>query len=189
MIERHRMIEAAEEVATRAHDGQKYGEKPYIVHPLDVARLAQELGYPLEIKVACVLHDVVEDSTITLEDLLKMGFPRFVVDSVESATYTEEDHQNEVNKAEKARRHIGGWVVKFCDASRNLQMALNDTETELPKRMERVHRYIGYLAVLSEELPKPEAIKAEIRRYYLEEAVAPNSTAATSLSQSAIESS
>jgi (p)ppGpp synthase/HD superfamily hydrolase len=189
MIERHRMIEAAEEVATRAHDGQMYGEKPYIVHPLEVACLARELGYPIETVVACILHDVVEDSNITLEDLLEMGFPRFVVDSVEAATYTEEDHQNEVNKAKKARRHIGGWVVKFCDASRNLQMALNDTETDLLKRIERIHRYIGYLAVLSEGLPKPESIKAEIRRYYLEDAAASGSNAAISLSQSSIESS
>ena len=60
----------AYEVADAAHAGQlrKSGE-PYIIHPIGVAELLAQLGMDTPTIVAALLHDVVEDTATTLEDI------------------------------------------------------------------------------------------------------------------------
>lgn len=68
------MVRKALEVAMDAHDGvrRKSGE-PYITHPMEVARIAvQEVGLGALSAAAALLHDVVEDSEYTLEDIDRM---------------------------------------------------------------------------------------------------------------------
>lgn len=93
-------IEKAKEIAKKAHQGQKRWDKsPYINHPEKVAKLAVEeveliekgLGEKfsdLKEKVAIVgwLHDVVEDSDITLSDLKEAGFDKDVLEAVNLIT-------------------------------------------------------------------------------------------------------
>ncbi len=64
------MIEKAYQIASRAHEGQirKSGE-PYIVHPLNVAIILACLEMDKETLIAGILHDVVEDTIMTEEDL------------------------------------------------------------------------------------------------------------------------
>ncbi len=69
--EEKRQVRKAFTVATRAHSGvrRKTGE-PYIYHPLEVARIAAEdLGLGSTAVVCAFLHDVVEDTDYTLEDI------------------------------------------------------------------------------------------------------------------------
>jgi len=64
-------IRLAYEVAVRAHRKQrrKSGE-PYILHPIEVATIcASEIGLGPTAIVAALLHDVVEDTDVTLEDI------------------------------------------------------------------------------------------------------------------------
>ncbi|WP_435274054.1 HD domain-containing protein [Psychrobium sp. nBUS_13] len=61
------MIEQARDFALQAHDGQRYGSKPYIVHLEAVSKLAAPYGENAQI--VAYLHDVVEDTTVTLEDV------------------------------------------------------------------------------------------------------------------------
>ena len=67
---RMEMIEAAYNLALSAHDGQfrKSGE-PFFIHPLWVANILAELRLDTETIVAAILHDVVEDTQYTLEDI------------------------------------------------------------------------------------------------------------------------
>lgn len=66
------------DLATRAHRGQvrKSTGVPYIVHPLGVARLLVEHGLPEEVVIAGVLHDVVEDTPVGLDELEARFGPR-----------------------------------------------------------------------------------------------------------------
>jgi (p)ppGpp synthase/HD superfamily hydrolase len=73
------LIAKADEIARRAHDGQldKLG-RPYIAHPRRVAARVDTA----HAKAAALLHDVVEDSPITAEDLRAEGIPQAVIDCV-----------------------------------------------------------------------------------------------------------
>jgi GTP pyrophosphokinase len=77
LLERHypgdehwAMVEKAYDVARRAHSGQRResGES-FITHPLGVAMILAELGLDLTTIVAGLLHDVVEDTAVTLEEI------------------------------------------------------------------------------------------------------------------------
>lgn len=75
------MLAAAIGLAAKAHADQvdKTGE-PYIMHPLRV--MMQVEG--IEAKVIAVLHDVVEDTGVSLNELAHRGFPAYVVNAVDA---------------------------------------------------------------------------------------------------------
>lgn len=63
----------AKEFAIKAHNGQRRksdNEKPMIIHPIDVANILSEYGYDDNVIAAGYLHDVLEDTKYTKEDLL-----------------------------------------------------------------------------------------------------------------------
>lgn len=63
-------IQRAYETAEKAHGGQlRVSGEPYIIHPLNVASILVGLGMDTETIVAALLHDVVEDTPVTLEDV------------------------------------------------------------------------------------------------------------------------
>ena len=80
------LIENAYRVAKEAHGNQirKSGE-PYIIHPLNVAIILSELELDKESIVAGLLHDVVEDTRMTYEDVEKQ-FGAEIADLVEGVT-------------------------------------------------------------------------------------------------------
>lgn len=59
------------EFAARAHHGQfrKASPVPYILHPLNVARILIECGAPDGVVISAVLHDVVEDTKVSLDQV------------------------------------------------------------------------------------------------------------------------
>jgi (p)ppGpp synthase/HD superfamily hydrolase len=76
-------LERAIAIAAAAHTGQTdKGGQPYILHPLRVMMRCTTADE----QIAAVLHDVVEDSDVTLADLEQEGFPRSVVEAVEALT-------------------------------------------------------------------------------------------------------
>ena len=74
------LIEKALEIALKAHAGQtdKAGQ-PYILHPLRImAKMEME-----DEKVVAILHDVIEDSDFTAEQLIEDGIPEHIVEAVQ----------------------------------------------------------------------------------------------------------
>tara|TARA_B100000927_G_C16269910_1_gene391029 strand:- start:61 stop:558 length:498 start_codon:yes stop_codon:yes gene_type:complete len=67
------VLDRAVEFATKAHGSQvrKYHGTPYISHPLAVAEIVKSVPHTEEMLVAAVLHDVVEDTPVTIEDVAK----------------------------------------------------------------------------------------------------------------------
>ena len=65
-------IERAYDLAARAHAEQKRATgEPYIIHPVAAAMITVQLGMDTDTVVAALLHDVVEDTTVTLEEIKK----------------------------------------------------------------------------------------------------------------------
>lgn len=81
------LIDVAIEVAVKAHQNQvrKGTDIPYITHPLAVGILLAKAGCSDEIIIAGILHDTVEDTSITLNDLHDM-FGKKVSDIVKGAS-------------------------------------------------------------------------------------------------------
>ena len=64
------LVQRAYRVAEEAHRGQKRNSgEPYINHCLAVAQILAELRVPPEVMAAGLLHDTVEDTTVTLDDI------------------------------------------------------------------------------------------------------------------------
>ena len=110
-------IETAIEIAARAHAGQvdKAGA-PYIFHPL---RLMFAVETPEE-KMAAVLHDTVEDTAITFEDLREAGFPTEVLEAVQALT--KKKGENRLEAAHRAAANPIALMVKLADVSDNMDL-------------------------------------------------------------------
>lgn len=115
------LVEAARLVATAAHAGQvDKGGAPYIEHPAFVADRVRWLGGD-EVEVAAGwLHDVVEDTPVSL-DALASVFPADVVDTVDGVTR----RQGEEYEAFVARAAAGARsrLVKLADVEHNLDVS------------------------------------------------------------------
>ena len=80
-------IEAAYRLAEEKHREQKRSSgEPYIIHPLSVAAILVGLGMDSQSVMAGLLHDVVEDSPYTLQDMQAEGFPDAVLQALELLT-------------------------------------------------------------------------------------------------------
>jgi (p)ppGpp synthase/HD superfamily hydrolase len=136
-------LERAIRIACEAHAGQidKAGE-PYILHPL---RLMLRMATEAE-RITAVLHDVVEDSPFTIEDLIAEGFAREIVHAVDALSRRKgEDYMQFVRRAAEdpiARR------VKRADLEDNLDLTRFRKLTD--RDLERAHRYHRALETLSE---------------------------------------
>lgn len=108
------MLEAARRVCKEKHAGQvdKMG-KPYYLHPYAVA---DKVGSPEE-KCVAYLHDVVEDTDTTLDDLRGMGFPDEVVEGVDAVT--RRDGESYFDFIRRCKRNDIGRVVKIADVQHN----------------------------------------------------------------------
>lgn len=103
-----KMIRRAFEFAREAHQGvrRKSGE-PYILHPLAVAKIAvREIGLGTKSAVAALLHDVVEDTDYTVEDIANLFGPK-IASLVDGLTkISEVMGSNTTKQAESFRKMI-----------------------------------------------------------------------------------
>lgn len=92
------LIQKGREFAIKAHEGQtrKTSGAPYIGHPFHVAKILEDAGMPPEVVVAGFLHDVVEDTDITIE-VIRTEFGKKVADLVSYNT-EEKEHSWEERK-------------------------------------------------------------------------------------------
>jgi (p)ppGpp synthase/HD superfamily hydrolase len=134
-------LERAISIAAEAHSGQtdKAGS-PYILHPLRVMlRLNTQ-----EERIVGVLHDVVEDTPWTLEDLRAEGFSEEVLEAIDSVT----NREGETYEAFvlRAGQNPIGRQVKLADLEENsdLSRIANPTEKD-HARMEKYRRAIQML--------------------------------------------
>lgn len=131
------LIEKAIRIALDAHHGQldKSG-RAYILHPLRVA-----LGMKEDREfLAAVLHDVIEDSDYTPEDLVRHGFPQEVVDAAVCLSHSDEDEDYSAYIARVKANPIAKQV-KIADLQDNLNiLRLNAFTEDDSERIRKYHR-------------------------------------------------
>lgn len=137
-------VKKALEVCFSAHKNQSdLSGKPYVFHPV---HLAEQMETENEICTA-LLHDVVEDSDYTVEDLHDMGFPAEVVEAVRLLTHDPEIPYMEYIHALKenplARK------VKLADLCHNSDTKRRPPVTE--RDFKRLAKYREALDVLENQ--------------------------------------
>lgn len=131
----------AEAIATHAHAGQtdKAGA-PYIDHPRAVAAMVADAHRDPHTVHAAVqaawLHDVVEDTDVTLDDLRAAGFGQSVVSAVDSVTRRDGELYSDL--IARAADHPIGRLVKLMDNKHNTDRLGN---LEEPIRTGMARRY------------------------------------------------
>ncbi len=122
-------------IAANAHQGQKtrYGETA-ILHPL---RIMMSMITEDE-KITAILHDVIEDSDWTLDDLRNEGFSAEIVEAVDCLTKREgEDYMDYIDRT---KRTSLSQTVKIGDLEDNMNMQRVNREI-IQKDLERFARY------------------------------------------------
>ena len=122
----------AVEVAKDAHDGQyrKTGE-PYIVHPLAVKKILEEWGMDEDTIIAGILHDTIEDTSLTLEDI-RNEFGESVAFLVDGVT--------KLSTARNGMRDIDTYLPATRDNFLRLMIALgSDIRVLIIKLADRLH--------------------------------------------------
>jgi (p)ppGpp synthase/HD superfamily hydrolase len=134
-------LERAIELAAKAHAGQvdKAGQ-PYILHPL---RLMLAVRTPHE-RMAAVLHDVVEDTSVSFDDLVAEGFPAEVVAAVRALTTTQGEKR--IVAAHRAAADPVARAVKLADVADNMDLSRIAAPTQ--KDFDRLKEYEQVRAIL-----------------------------------------
>ena len=127
-------IEDAIRLALDKHHGQtdKSGA-PYILHPLRVmAGMQTETE-----RIVAVLHDVVEDSEVTLDDLRHMGYSAEIVAAIDQLSRREDETYEQF--IQRIKPHPLAVRVKLGDLLDNMDIRRNAALDE--KALERFQRY------------------------------------------------
>lgn len=123
------LVERAEYIARRVHDGQfrKYTREPYFLHVYNVARRVAKIDNRPELIAAAFLHDSVEDTDLTIEEVGEM-FGLEVAELVYDLTdhFTKENYPN-MNRAKRKSLEAvrlgtisnDAKLIKLCDLADN----------------------------------------------------------------------
>jgi (p)ppGpp synthase/HD superfamily hydrolase len=139
----NQLLSKAISIAAQAHEGQfdKQG-KPYILHALFV--MNEQIS--VKRKILGVLHDVVEDTDVTIEDLRTSGFPSDILKSLERLTHdninqTYDEYIEEISNDEDA------VAVKLADLKHNSDISRlkNLSKANLAK-LHHYHKAFVYLS-------------------------------------------
>ena len=132
-------------VAQQAHEGQfRLSGEPYVEHPLAVATLLAQLRLDPDTLAAALLHDTVEDTSVTLDDL-KRDFNEHVARLVEGVTKLGKIHvtTREQAQAENIRKMLVAMaedirvvLIKLADRLHNMRTIAAHT----PERRQRISR-------------------------------------------------
>lgn len=137
--------ELAYNIASKAHKGQKdKGGEDYFKHPLTVSnKLSGEKD-----KIVALLHDVIEDTDVTVNDLKEAGFSDEVVLAVSAITKKAgEDYEEYLNRV---KQNPVALRVKIEDMEHNSDISRIKNPTE--KDLKRLEKYRIRLKELRETL-------------------------------------
>ena len=133
--------------ALKAHETQRYGDKPYEVHLRQVVNILDEEGYSdnLILMAAAWLHDVVEDTDVSANEIEnKFGFEvRDIVHRV-SDEPGESRKERKLNTYPKIKGHQEATIIKLCDRIANVE-ASKDVPKKLKMYFEEYPEFKSHL--------------------------------------------
>lgn len=138
-------LKVAIELAISAHDGEfdKHNGRPFIEHPFRV----MNAGQTLEEKIVGVLHDVIENTEWTLDQLREKGFSGEILDGVDAMSKREnepyDDYMQRVLKNPVAKR------VKMNDLTDN--MDIRRLSVVGNEDIDRLNKYLKAYKQLTEQ--------------------------------------
>ena len=115
---------------------------PYVFHPFHLAEQMQDEATT----VTALLHDVVEDSDYTLQELIDMGFPKEVTDAI--ALMTHDDAVPYLDYVRNLKDNPVARAVKLADLKHNSDLSRLDVINE--KALKRVEKYHKAIRILTE---------------------------------------
>lgn len=139
-------LEDAIRLAAAAHAGQtdKAGQ-PYILHPLKVMLRMETLAE----RMAAVLHDVVEDTAVTLEQLRVEGYPAEVVAAVDALT--KRPGETRLIAAKRAAADPIARRVKLADNAENMDLSRIPNPTARDHERLQEYRVVRDLLLAAED--------------------------------------
>ena len=123
-------------------DQQDKSGMPYVFHPFHLAEQMQTE----ETTIVALLHDVVEDTDYTLEDLAAMGFDPVVIEALTLLTHDANVPYMDYVRA--IRENPVAKAVKLADLQHNSDLSRLDTVDE--KALARREKYLKAMALLEE---------------------------------------
>ncbi|WP_294072267.1 phosphohydrolase [Proteiniphilum sp. UBA1028] len=138
-------LNKAIEIAISAHEGQldTHNGRPYIEHPFRV----MNAGHTLQEKIVGILHDVVEDTSWTLQQLAEEGFSKETVDSVDALSRRDNESYDE-------------YILRLQDNPTAVRVKLNDLTDNMDIRrwnevqyqdLARLQKYLEAYKLLTEQ--------------------------------------
>lgn len=144
-------------LAEQAHDGQtdKAGQ-PYLLHPKAVSKIVGDLIYKwhgydeayeafsIKAEIVSLLHDVVEDTSLTISDLWHYGVPHDCIEAIKKLTKVDgQDHEEYLSKIKSDKLAI---LVKIADMTHNSDLSrLTTVSPEDLARREKYQKDIVFL--------------------------------------------
>jgi len=132
-------------IARDAHEGQiDKGGKPYIGHPVRVMNALTGINQ----KIVGILHDVVEDSNTTLEDIKHGGFSDEIINAIDAIT--KRDKESYEGYLDRVMGNRIATEVKIADMTDNMDMSRIPEPKE--RDWQRLRKYEGVLPQLKDRL-------------------------------------
>jgi len=127
------IVKRASEFASKAHNGQvrKYTGEPYFGHPVEVMEIVSEVIDDPEVHAAALLHDVVEDTPVTIKDIEDEFGPRVasMVDDLTDVSKPEDGNRalrKELDRQHTAKASPDAQSVKLADLISNSMSIVKD---------------------------------------------------------------
>lgn len=135
-------IELAEQIATKAHEGQtRWDGSPYITHPRSVVARLKETTWGEDILICGWLHDVVEDTSVTLKDISD-NFGKYNAEIVELLTHQKTDSY--ADYISKIGSCSGASLVKIADLEDNLSSLNPKKDRQRIDKYELARMYLKF---------------------------------------------